>query len=200
MLINKWLTISNLLTLSRIILTPFIVYGIASSWWILVFVLLMVAGITDVLDGYFARKFSQKTFLGTSLDPIADKILLVSCFTALSFIDSPSFSIPYWFIFIIFFRETLILGGSLFLLLFRVNFTIAPSLSGKLTTFFQLNFILWIFICYFVGWNPVKTYSALLVFITIVSLISLGQYSLIGVKYLTKNKGKENTKLLQLFI
>ena len=72
----------------------------------------------------------------------------------------------------------------LFLMIFGIDLSIQPSLGGKLTTFFQVIFILWIFICYFVGWNPVKTYYVSLFMLSAVSIASFGQYALIGIKYL----------------
>lgn len=185
---SRWWTISNLLTLLRIILVPFIVVGIVYHSWTLVFLLFVVAGLTDFFDGYFARWFNEETALGKALDPIADKILLVSSFSALSFIDSPSFSVPLWFVLLLFFRETVILGGSILLVLLGIRLQICPSLAGKLTTFFQLSFIWWLFVCYFMGWNPIKTYSVVILLLAGFSLFSLGQYGLQGFGYLRNAK------------
>lgn len=180
---KRWLTFSNMLTLLRIVLVPFIVIGIVGQLWLSTFFMLLAAAFTDFFDGYLARRFGDQTELGACLDPIADKILLVSCFSALAFIDSPSFSIPIWFVFLIFFREMFILGGSIVLFLLGIRFKVSPSIGGKLTTFFQLSFILWLFVCYFFDWNPVKTYSVLIVMLAILSIISLVHYCFIGVSY-----------------
>jgi cardiolipin synthase (CMP-forming) len=178
-------TISNLLTLSRIFLSPFIFWGIMKGSWYIVFILLLIAALTDVLDGHLARALSQGTTFGACLDPVADKLLLISSFAALSFVDSPSFFVPPWFFFLILSREIIILGGSLILLLLGIKIKVAPSLAGKLTTFFQLSFIVWIFACYFFGWNPVKTYSVSLILLAFFSLFSLVQYGIIGFRYLS---------------
>ena len=183
------INLSNLLTITRIFLVPFIVVGIVYNMWSTVFVLLLTAGLTDVLDGHFARKFNQRTQLGASLDPIADKFLLLSSFVALCFVDSPSFSIPLWFVLLIFMREIVIIGGTVLLWFLGIDFTIAPSKVGKLTTFFQLSFILWIFTCYFFGWNPIRTYSVFLLLVALFSLLSLLQYGIRGIKYLNR-RGK----------
>jgi len=180
----SWITISNFLTIIRILLVPIIVFGISNHFWSFVFVLFLVAGLTDVLDGHLARWLDEQTTLGACLDPIADKIFLISSFSTLSFVDSPSFFIPSWFVFLVVIRESIILGGSFFLLLLGVHLKIVPSIWGKLTTFFQLVFILWIFVCYFVGWNPLRTYSVLLVLLALFSLASLGQYAITGIRYL----------------
>lgn len=181
---GRWLTISNLLTVLRILLIPIIIFGIANHLWTFVFFLFLFAGVTDVLDGQLARWLDEQTVLGACLDPIADKLLLIASFATLSFVDSPSFSIPSWFVFFVCAREAIILGGSFFLVFRGIHLRIAPSIWGKMTTFFQLLFILWIFVCYFVGWNPIKTYSILLVLLAVFSLFSLGQYAVVGMRYL----------------
>jgi len=180
---GNWCTVSNLLTISRIFFVPIIIYGVIHNNWLLSFAFLIIAAITDVLDGYLARLFNECTKLGKCLDPLADKFLLVSVFAALSFVNSPSFSIPSWFVFLLFLRETIIVGGVLFLMIFGVDLNIQPSIGGKMTTFFQVLFILWIFVCYFVGWNPVKTYYLSLFMLAAISIASFGQYALMGFRY-----------------
>jgi len=186
---KSWLTISNFLTLLRILIIPFIVTGIMHQLWRLVFVLFLLAGISDVLDGYLARLLGEDTTLGAYLDPIADKLLLISSFASLSFIDSPSFSIPIWFVLLLFAREIIIVGGSTLLIFIGVKFKVNPSVAGKLTTFFQLLFILWLFVCYFANWNPARTYSTLLIVLALFSVASLVHYGVIGARYLGSKSG-----------
>jgi cardiolipin synthase (CMP-forming) len=183
---KSWFTISNFLTVARIFLTPVIVFGIYQEFWKFVFYLLLVVAITDLLDGYLARLLNENTYLGKFLDPIADKFLLISSFGALAFLQTPSFFIPTWFVVLIFFRETIILLGSFFILKMGVDFEIAPTIWGKLTTFFQLIFLFWLFVCYFFEWAPARTYHALLILLSVFSIISLFQYIKIGFKYFKK--------------
>lgn len=183
---SKWLTVSNVLTCSRIVAAPIVAFGIYREWWFLTFVLFFFASVTDVLDGYCARKFGDETELGKILDPIADKIFLLTCFIALAFFSSPSFQIPRWFVYLVLVRETALIIGSGFLLITRTNFYVAPTLGGKLTTFFQLLFIFWIFMCHFFKWMPTKTYLSVLIFLTIFSFLSFLQYFRRGLLYLLK--------------
>lgn len=180
---DKVFTISNGLTFLRMLLTPVIVAGIFYERWTAVFFLIIIAGITDLLDGYFARHFNQASNLGKILDPIADKILTISSFSALAFLQSPSFPIPVWFVCLIVCRESIIILGSYGLVRSGKKLEVSPTLSGKLTTFFQLLFILWLFICYFFGWVPARTYFVLLLFLSVFSVLSLLQYIKIGTRY-----------------
>ena len=173
---KSWLTISNFLTISRIFLTPVIVYGIFSQRWRMVFLLFLIVTITDLLDGYLARLLDQNTYLGKILDPVADKFLIISSFSSLAFLHSPSFFIPAWFVLLVYF----------FTLFLKTNFEVQPNIWGKLTTFFQLIFIMWIFICYFFAWVPAKTYYSLLILLSFFSILSLLQYVKIGFQFLIR--------------
>ena len=78
-------------TLLRIASVPFIVASMVTQHWGIAFFLILFASATDLLDGFLARNFDQKTFLGACLDPIADKILILSCYFTLAFWQSPLF-------------------------------------------------------------------------------------------------------------
>jgi cardiolipin synthase (CMP-forming) len=185
---KSWFTFSNLLTCSRIILTPAIVVGIYYQKWVISFWTLFIVGWTDLFDGYLARLLNEDTNLGKFLDPIADKVLLTASFYSLAFIGSPSFPIPGWFVLLIFGRELLILIGIFVMMKAGVKVEISPTLWGKLTTFFQIIFILWMFVCYFYAWVPAKTYYTLLYLLAAISIFSLWQYVKIGINYLSVRK------------
>jgi CDP-diacylglycerol--glycerol-3-phosphate 3-phosphatidyltransferase len=181
---KRWITISNILTLSRIVVSPVIAFEIYRQNWHMAFGLFVFGAITDLLDGYLARLFNTQTHLGRMLDPLADKIFLISLFYSLAFISSPSFHIPSWFVYLILFREFVILFGSMVLLALKVNFEIRPILWGKLTTFFQIMFIGWIFSCCFFRWIPHRTYNVSLILLASYSIFSLLQYVRVGLEYL----------------
>ena len=181
-----WKSYPNILTLLRIFLTPLIVGGIFLQRWKIAFFLLIASCMSDVLDGHLARLLKQQTEVGAILDPIADKFLLISCFFALTFMESPSFKIPGWFFVVVFIREFLLIGGTLLLFIFGIDLKIEPLASGKLTTFFQSSLVIWIFLCRFFSWNPIKTYYAFLFLLAAFSMISFGQYWVVGWRYLKK--------------
>lgn len=177
---EKRLTLSTLITIARIVLTPFIVIAMVHHQWGLAFWLFVIASLCDVLDGNLARLLNQQTFLGACLDPLADKILLISCFFTLTFIDTPLFMIPRWFFIAILIKEMTIIAGSLLIYTQRGHLEVHPTWLGKGTTVAQTVFITWLFSCYFFHWMPVKTYYVMLGVLLLLSIGNLMQYIMIG--------------------
>jgi cardiolipin synthase len=175
---KRWLTISNGLTMLRLLLTPFIVMYLYWQQWTIAFSLFVFAAATDLLDGHVARLRNEQTNLGTLLDPIADKFLLVASFGSLAFFHSPFFHIPSWFFVIVLCREAIILIGAIILLGWYKDAHVEPMIWGKITTLLQILFLMWIFICYFMGWEPQKTYLILLFSLALFSLLSLWKYAM----------------------
>ena len=129
------LTVANQLTLLRMLLIPALVilvlYGM-NGWALVVFI---VAGVTDALDGVLARWWGQPTSLGALLDPMADKLLLISTFVVLTLpgLDLPN-HFPVWLTVLVISRDVIIV-----VTVAVVNFavgrrTFPPSMLGKLAT------------------------------------------------------------------
>lgn len=177
---EKRVTLSTLLTLLRVALTPFIVGAMIYQQWGVAFFLFVIASVTDMIDGNLARLWNDKTFLGAFLDPIADKILLLSIFFTLAFVQSPLFSIPKWFVWLVLAKE--ILQGVGFIIVYMINghVKIQPRLLGKLTTMAQMTFIMWLFACYFFHWLPIKTYYTVLGILLMLVFASFIQYAYMG--------------------
>ena len=128
------MNLPNLLTLLRIVLVPVTVIFLMQGAFGKALILLVVSGITDALDGFFARILNQQTVLGSYLDPIADKALFASCFVTLSIKGV----IPGWFTVIVISRDFIILVGIAILSIMSIPYEIRPSVIGKLTTVLQL--------------------------------------------------------------
>jgi cardiolipin synthase (CMP-forming) len=133
------LTIANLLTILRLILIPVfvtVVYYQRFTWALTVF---LVASVTDGLDGLVARSFNQKTQLGAILDPMADKLLLVTAFVILSL---PWFTltdpIPFWLTAVAISRDVIIVLGAAVINMTTGFSQFRPSIPGKLNTFVQI--------------------------------------------------------------
>jgi CDP-diacylglycerol--glycerol-3-phosphate 3-phosphatidyltransferase len=128
-------TLPNRLSIIRILFVPLIIIFISTEEEELIFaacLLFIIAGITDGLDGYIARKMSMKTKLGLYLDPIADKLLVTSVLITLSYYRL----VPLWITLILVGREFLINGLRSFYA--TEGITIYPSFSGKLKTALQI--------------------------------------------------------------
>ncbi|WP_319780160.1 CDP-alcohol phosphatidyltransferase family protein [Maridesulfovibrio sp.] len=132
---NIW-TIPNLITIFRILLTPGVVIAYLESHFLVAWMLFMVAGISDGLDGFLARVMNQRTEFGAMIDPLADKILLVSSFLCLSAQNY----IPVWLTVVVVSRDLIIIGGLFLLKFYGVNVEkkIDPLWTSKITTALQL--------------------------------------------------------------
>ena len=132
------MNLPNLLTILRILLIPvfinLLIYGLYPS----ALGIFLLASFTDSLDGIIARASNQRTTLGTYLDPMADKLLLIAAFIALSVLQF----IPVWVSVIVVSRDLILVLGTLVLHLAQTQFIIAPTLLGKTTTFLQLMYII----------------------------------------------------------
>lgn len=177
---EKRITIPTIFTISRMVLVPFIIMAMVLHHWGVAFWLFLAAALSDAVDGTIARLSGNKTFLGACLDPIADKLLLLSVFFVLAFVQSPLFSIPLWFVLLVLVKELIVLGGAFVILLLGGQLHICPTLLGKLTTLVQISFIIWLFSCYFFHWLPIKTYYTMLGLVVVFTLASFVQYARIG--------------------
>ncbi|MGD1997378.1 MAG: CDP-alcohol phosphatidyltransferase family protein [Candidatus Dependentiae bacterium] len=175
-LLARIYTISNVLTFSRLLMAPLMVYTLSTKLWFYSALLFAAAALSDTLDGYLARRFNEPTVLGTYLDPLADKVFFTSCFFTLWFVQFPSLPIPWWFVGVVVVREFVLLCGALYVLLRMPRIPVQPTRSGKLTTVGYCLVIGWTFACYFFGWMPVKTFTAVLLGVTALSLFSFIYY------------------------
>lgn len=138
------MTLPNLITLFRILLVPFFFTTLVSYQgtneayrWI-AFAIFVTAVCTDAIDGFIARFFRLKSDLGRFLDPLADKLLLLSAFLGLLLVPAFPYRPPLWVTVTIVFRDLVIVVG---LIVVYLNFgvlRIQPNLLGKMTTAIQM--------------------------------------------------------------
>ena len=120
--------IPNALTMCRFVLIPFIVGAILEKNYIVAFIFLTISGLTDVLDGFIARKFNFITNFGKLIDPLADKATQISTLIALSYIKI----IPYWMLILVFAKEGVMIAGASFL--YGKQLVVSSRWYGKLAT------------------------------------------------------------------
>lgn len=128
--------IPNLLTLARILLVPVVVWAIAQGQMGIALAAFVVAGITDAVDGYIAKRFGQQTELGAYLDPLADKTLIVSIYVSLAIFGF----IPHWVAILVVSRDIMIVGAVLLSTLVEKPLTIQPLMVSKANTAAQIVF------------------------------------------------------------
>jgi cardiolipin synthase len=129
------LTIPNLITLFRIILTPLFIIFLIQGNYPKALVVFILAGVSDLADGLIARTWQQKSRLGSYLDPLADKILMAASFVTLSIYHQ----IPSWLTVVVLSRDVTLATGVLIFRLADIPLMVRPSLAGKWTTTFQLT-------------------------------------------------------------
>jgi cardiolipin synthase len=132
------MTVPNLITILRIILVPIFIIYMINNRTSASLVIFLIASVSDALDGFIAKVFHQKSNLGAHLDPLADKILLMSAFIILAIFKM----IPSWLTVLTISRDVIILLGVLVLYLNDYPVKINPSLLSKATTCIQVATIL----------------------------------------------------------
>jgi cardiolipin synthase len=128
------LNVPNTFTILRVLLIPIFVISLLNRHFGWSFVIFVVAGITDAVDGVVARITHQKTAMGAYLDPIADKLLLTSAFVALAILKT----IPGWLAVVVLTRDVIISLGFIILFLLDRRPEIKPTTFSKINTVLQV--------------------------------------------------------------
>jgi cardiolipin synthase (CMP-forming) len=126
----------NLITLARILSVPLVVWAITSGEMLIAFVLFVAAGISDAVDGFLAKRFDMTSELGAYLDPLADKVLIVSIYVALGFSEA----VPRWLVILVVSRDLMIIGAVMLSWLVGRPVEVKPLLVSKLNTAAQIFF------------------------------------------------------------
>ena len=141
---SRIVTVPNLLTVFRMVLIPVFVSLLFYQRFLLALSIFVLAGVTDGLDGLLARRFDQKSQLGTILDPIADKLMLVTSFVVLSMRAvfpqplPPHLPVPFWVTVAVISRDVFILVGAAAINIVTGFRRFRPSMLGKINTTVQI--------------------------------------------------------------
>jgi cardiolipin synthase len=127
-------TAANMITIVRLLLVPAVIYWLLSGEWRLAFAGFVIAGVSDAVDGFIARRFNQHSKLGAYLDPIADKLLLVSVFVVLGMLGE----LPLWLVIAAVSRDALIVGAVVLASLMASPLEMKPLLVSKANTAVQI--------------------------------------------------------------
>ncbi len=162
----RWLP--NAVSLSRIGLVVPIVSLLLQEKFDWAFLLILIAGLSDGIDGYLAKRYGWNTRLGAILDPAGDKLLVAGCFATLAFMAL----VPVWLAVIVILRDVVIVMGSII-----VNFLVSrlsgePTRISKLNTVFELMFLLFVISRAGFGWPDRITITVLGASILVTVVIS----------------------------
>ena len=184
---SKSLNIPNLITVIRILLVPLLAIFLLEEEYGYALLVFVIAGVSDGLDGFLARLLKQQTRLGSILDPLADKALLITAFVILAVIGV----IPRWLAVLVVSRDLIILAGFAILSLNNRLVRIEPTYTSKLTTFMQL-----LTVAYFLGIEYLLSLlflrDYLLVATAALTVLSCAQYLVIGFRLLGDNVSESN--------
>lgn len=128
------MTIPNMITILRLVLVPGVVFAMLQRQWDWAFTGFVIAGISDGLDGFIARHFNQQSRLGAYLDPMADKLLLVSVFVVLGVAGE----LPLWLVMLAVSRDVLIVFAVLLSSVMSQPVEMKPLFVSKANTAIQL--------------------------------------------------------------
>jgi cardiolipin synthase (CMP-forming) len=128
------LNIPNLITLGRILLVPVVVWAIVSGEMRGAFLLFLLAGISDGIDGFLAKRFQMKSELGAYLDPLADKALIVSIYISLGIAKA----LPIFLVILVVSRDIMIVSAFMLTLLIGKPMAVRPLMVSKANTAAQI--------------------------------------------------------------
>jgi cardiolipin synthase (CMP-forming) len=128
------MSLPNLITIGRILLVPLTVWLIVSGDFLLAFLVFITAGVSDAVDGILARRLNLRTELGGYLDPLADKLLLVSIYVTLGFLRQ----LPAWLVILVASRDIMIVGAVILSWLMDKPITVKPLMVSKANTVAQI--------------------------------------------------------------
>lgn len=166
------MSLPNLITLGRILLVPVVVWAISTGSMAIAFFLFVVAGISDAVDGFLAKRFNMTSELGAYLDPLADKALIMSIYITLGIPGT----IPRWLVILVVSRDIMIIGAVILSWLMGKPLKVKPLLVSKLNTAAQI-----VFACVVLGSlgfaMPAETLIVVLMgVVAVLTLLSIAAY------------------------
>ena len=166
------MSIPNLITLARIILVPVVVWAIISGEMLSAFALFVVAGVSDAVDGFLAKRFHMTTELGSYLDPLADKALIVSIYVALGIAKA----LPISLVILVVSRDIMIISGFMLALMVGKPMPVRPHPVSKLNTAVQILLAVLVLAEKGFGFDAGALQTATIVMVALLTLASIAVY------------------------
>jgi cardiolipin synthase (CMP-forming) len=168
------LNVPNLITLTRLMSVPLMIWLIVSERFGAAFCVFAGAGVSDALDGFIAKRFDCRTRLGALLDPAADKALLSSVYVALGIAEL----LPNWLVILVVFRDVTIIGGFILLQNIAAPRNFDPLYISKINTLVQIALVGYVLGRLGVG-LPDGLLTNILVWLTVVTTVLSGMSYLV---------------------
>jgi cardiolipin synthase (CMP-forming) len=166
------LSIPNLITLARILAVPVILWAITSGEMRIAFALFLAAGLSDLVDGYLAKRFGMATELGAYLDPLADKAMIVSIYVALGIVEA----IPRWLVILVVSRDIMIVSAVILSWLVDKPVKLKPIAVSKLNTVAQIVYATVVLAALTFGWEIPLVIGVLMAVVAVLTLLSVAFY------------------------
>jgi len=151
---------------------PVVVWAIASGEMRVAFLLFLVAAISDAVDGFLAKRFGMTTELGAYLDPLADKVLIVSIYLTLGF----NGIIPRWIVILVVSRDIMIVGAILLSWLIDKPVTVKPLAVSKLNTTMQIIYAGLVLATFGFALDIDRLLTLVMALVAVLTLLSVGFY------------------------
>jgi cardiolipin synthase len=174
------LNIPNLISLARILLVPVIVWAIASNEMQVAFGLFVVAGLSDLVDGFLAKQFRMATELGAYLDPLADKAMLVSIYVTLGIVEA----VPRWLVILVVSRDIMIVTAVILSWLVDKPVKLKPLLVSKLNTLAQVLLAAFVLARLGIGLHLDLAIQVLTAMVAALTLLSIAFYLAAWVRHM----------------
>ncbi len=162
----------NMITLLRMAFVPLLILVLKDHHYLDALWVFLIAGVSDGLDGYIAKRFGFVTQLGAILDPLADKVLLVSAYVMLALLTF----VPFWLVLVVTFRDVLIVGGYLVYTSLYGPVVMRPSRVSKFNTFAQILLVIFLLAERAFGFHVPHVQAALVFAVLVTTIASGGHY------------------------
>lgn len=175
------MTIPNIITVFRLVLVPLVILAILQGAWGAAFAMFVIAGVSDGVDGYIARRFDMRSEFGAMIDPLADKALLISLFVTLAVVGE----IPTWIAVLVVFRDAMILMAFVVAGQLTRPMEVRPLTISKVNTALQIGYVALV-----LGLLAFGITAPLIVMLTMwtvaaLTVITAGAYLVIWLRHMT---------------
>jgi cardiolipin synthase len=166
------LNLPNLITIARILLVPVIVWAISSGEMLFAFLLFLAAGISDVVDGFLAKRFGMASEFGAYLDPLADKALIVSIYIALGINET----LPRWLVILVVSRDIMIVAAVMLSWFVGRPVTMKPLVVSKVNTAAQIALAMLVLASLGLQFNFAWLVDLTIAAVAVLTLVSIAAY------------------------